>query len=43
MMSNPPETDEEYEEAREHLEGIEDGCGCAEVWEFLSERRTGEG
>jgi hypothetical protein len=22
-----------------HLDGIEDGCGCAEVWEALSEHR----
>lgn len=24
---------------RSHLEDVEDGCGCAEVWEHLSERR----
>jgi hypothetical protein len=22
-----------------HLDDVEDGCGCAEVWEHLSERR----
>lgn len=22
-----------------HLDGIDDGCGCAEVWEHLSEER----
>ena len=22
-----------------HLDGVEDGCGCAEVWEHLSEGR----
>ena len=22
-----------------HLEGLPDGCGCAEVWEHLSEAR----
>jgi hypothetical protein len=22
-----------------HLEDVDDGCGCAEVWEHLSERR----
>jgi hypothetical protein len=27
---------------RAHLDGIEDGCGCAEVWEHLSERRAAE-
>ena len=30
------------ERATEHLEDIEDGCGCAEVWEHLSERREAE-
>lgn len=24
---------------RAHLEGIDDGCGCAEVWEHLSDQR----
>ena len=24
---------------QEHLQGVEDGCGCAEVWEHLSEQR----
>jgi hypothetical protein len=28
--------------ATDHLEDIEDGCGCAEVWEHLSERREAE-
>lgn len=23
----------------EHLEAVEDGCGCAEVWETMSEQR----
>ena len=22
-----------------HLDGVEDGCGCAEVWEHLSDGR----
>jgi len=25
---------------REHLADVEDGCGCAEVWEHLSEQRA---
>ena len=25
-----------------HLQGVEDGCGCAEVWEHLSEERRGQ-
>jgi hypothetical protein len=24
----------------EHLSDIEDGCGCTEVWEHLSEERS---
>jgi hypothetical protein len=24
---------------REHLEDVEDGCGCTEIWEHLSENR----
>jgi hypothetical protein len=24
---------------REHLDGVEDGCGCTEIWEHLSENR----
>ncbi|MFB6162880.1 MAG: hypothetical protein ABEJ86_05520 [Halococcoides sp.] len=27
------------ERVDDHLEDIEDGCGCAEVWEHLSEER----
>jgi hypothetical protein len=26
----------------DHLDSVEDGCGCAEVWEHLSEERDGE-
>jgi hypothetical protein len=25
---------------RSHLDGVEDGCGCAEVWEHLSDERS---
>lgn len=30
------------EDARAHLQDIEDGCGCAEVWEHLSEQRAAD-
>jgi hypothetical protein len=42
------QSDEESEEAatprsersdQKHLQGVEDGCGCAEVWEHLSNER----
>ena len=28
------------EESNAHLQGVGDGCGCAEVWEHLSEERA---
>ncbi|WP_164471725.1 hypothetical protein [Halosimplex salinum] len=34
------ESDDEREEVdTSHLDGVEDGCGCAEVWEHLSDER----
>ncbi len=27
------------EETESHLDDLADGCGCAEIWEHLSERR----
>ena len=33
-----PETDDSRA-MDEHLADVEDGCGCTEVWEHLSERR----
>jgi len=24
----------------EHLEELEDGCGCTEIWEYLSDQRA---
>jgi len=33
-------TDEEPEDVEtDHLENVDDGCGCTEVWEHLSEER----
>ena len=32
-------SDDGHNPERAHLDGVEDGCGCAEVWEHLSERR----
>lgn len=28
------------EEDAAHLDDVGDGCGCAEIWEHLSERRA---
>lgn len=33
------DTDEESERDDDHLQDIDAGCGCAEVWETLSEQR----
>lgn len=30
------------EDDTNHLEELEDGCGCAEVWEYLSDRREAD-
>lgn len=35
-------TDPAENGADDHLEDLEDGCGCAEVWEHLSERREAD-
>jgi hypothetical protein len=32
------EPDEESTETS-HLEDVEDGCGCAEIWEHMSDKR----
>jgi hypothetical protein len=34
--------EEEEEVDTSHLDDVEDGCGCAEVWEHLSEGREAE-
>lgn len=30
---------ENVDQPADHLDDVEDGCGCAEVWEHLSEQR----
>ncbi|MFT4923201.1 MAG: hypothetical protein ACI8XM_002427 [Haloarculaceae archaeon] len=30
------------DDARAHLGDVDDGCGCAEVWEHLTEQRDGD-
>ncbi|MFB6232895.1 MAG: hypothetical protein ABEH61_01415 [Haloarculaceae archaeon] len=25
-----------------HLQDVDDGCGCAEIWDVLSERRASD-
>jgi hypothetical protein len=31
-----------HDDATDHLEDLEDGSGCTEIWEHLSERREAE-
>ncbi|MFB6142483.1 MAG: hypothetical protein ABEJ30_03975 [Halorientalis sp.] len=38
MTDADGETEEE-QVPTDHLDDIDDGCGCAEVWEHTSERR----
>lgn len=33
---------EDTDAHREHLDDVEDGCGCTEIWEHLSENREAE-
>jgi hypothetical protein len=35
------ERDPEPDDGTEHLNDIEDGVGCTEIWERLSEQREG--
>jgi hypothetical protein len=40
MSDADPDEDEEYGDVdTAHLDGVADGCGCAEVWEHTSARR----
>lgn len=42
-MSREDTEETEPESGDDHLAGIEDGAGCAEIWEHLSRgRRAGE-
>lgn len=44
VKEGPDETDEQAgeEDARDHLDGLESGAGCTEIWERLSEQRENE-
>ncbi|WP_144920087.1 hypothetical protein [Halorubrum salsamenti] len=35
------EADADPDDGTDHLDDIEDGAGCTEIWERLSERREG--
>jgi hypothetical protein len=38
-MSDESASDDETRHESEHLSDIQSSCGCAEVWEHLSEQR----
>ena len=42
MARNYRDYGDEDERDDEHLADVEDGCGCAEVWEHLSDRRASD-
>lgn len=41
MTARSDQQNDEEEEIREHLQNVEDGCGCTEIWEHMSEERDG--
>ena len=41
-MTAPSEAEQDGPPPSDHLDEVEDGCGCAEVWEHLSEQREAE-
>jgi hypothetical protein len=41
-MTEQAQESEEPDVSTDHLDDMEDGCGCAEVWEHLSENREAE-
>jgi hypothetical protein len=41
-MSNSEEAEDD-DDVRGHLSDVDDGCGCAEMWEQLSSQRAEQG
>jgi len=39
MTTTTHDTDEEEEQVDDHLADVEEGAGCTEIWEHLSEQR----
>lgn len=45
-MTNAQQTDDEAdaeEPTTDHLDDVDDGCGCTEIWEHMSEERESAG
>lgn len=41
-MTEETGTDQKQDVSTDHLDDIDDGCGCAEVWEYMSEKRDSD-
>lgn len=41
MTSSTDDTDREPVDTS-HLDNVEDGCGCTEIWEHMSDERDDE-
>lgn len=37
--AGPAESDDEEEAYEAYFQEVSDGCGCTEIWEYLSDRR----
>jgi hypothetical protein len=42
MTDGRADPDDERQQDADHLRDLADGCGCAGVWEHLSERRASD-
>lgn len=40
MDQTEPQSADESERDDTHLQSVDDGCGCTEIWEHLSEQRA---
>jgi len=43
MVDGTSEDESEARTVDDHLDEVDDGCGCTEIWEHLSERREAAG
>ena len=41
-MSRPADDERDDDVDTSHLDDVDDGCGCAEIWEHMSDERDEE-
>ena len=41
-MSRPADDERDDDVDTSHLEDVDDGCGCTEIWEHMSDERDEE-